>query len=86
MSLIILEGIDRTGKTSVAQMFEKQGFELLHISAPPKDTTPDQYVGEWVDLLTGIQGRNVVLDRSHYGELVWPQIYNRRRHGRAEVD
>jgi thymidylate kinase len=77
MALIILEGLDRTGKTSVAQMFEKQGFEILHISAPPKGTSPDQYVGEWVDLLTSIQGRNVILDRSHYGELVWPQVYGR---------
>jgi hypothetical protein len=78
MALIILEGLDRTGKTSVAQMFEKQGFELLHISAPQKGTSSDQYIGEWVDLLTGIQGRDVVLDRSHYGELVWPQVYGRK--------
>lgn len=78
MALIILEGLDRTGKSSVAQMFEKKGFELLHISAPAKGTSPDQYIGEWVDLLTSIQGRDVVLDRSHYGELVWPQVYSRK--------
>jgi hypothetical protein len=78
MALIILEGLDRTGKTSVAQMFEKQGFEIMHISAPAKDTTSDQYVGEWVDLLASISGRNVVLDRSHYGELVWPTVYGRK--------
>lgn len=78
MALIILEGLDRTGKTSVAQMFERQGYELIHISAPSKGTTPDQYIGEWVDLLTSLQTRNVVLDRSHYGELVWPQVYGRK--------
>lgn len=77
MALIILEGLDRTGKSSVAQMFERQGYENIHISAPAKGTSADQYVGEWVDLLTSIQGRNVVLDRSHYGELVWPQVYGR---------
>jgi thymidylate kinase len=77
MALIILEGLDRTGKSSVAQMFERQGYEIMHISAPTKGTTADQYVGEWVDLLTGIQGRDIVLDRSHYGELVWPQVYGR---------
>ena len=78
MALIILEGLDRTGKSSVAQMFEKSGFELLHISAPAKGTTADEYIGEWVDLLTSIQGRNIVMDRSHYGELVWPQVYGRK--------
>jgi hypothetical protein len=78
MALIILEGLDRTGKSSVAQMFEKQGFEILHISAPVKGTTSDQYIGEWVDLLTSIQGRNIVLDRSHYGELCWAPVYNRK--------
>jgi hypothetical protein len=77
MALIILEGLDRTGKSSVAQLFESQGFEIIHMSAPPKGTSPDQYVGEMVDLLTSIQGRDVVLDRSHYGEMVWPQVYNR---------
>jgi len=77
MALIILEGLDRTGKTSVAEMFEKQGFENLHISAPTKGTSADQYIGEWVDLLTSIQGRDIVLDRSHYGEMVWPQVYGR---------
>jgi hypothetical protein len=78
MALIILEGLDRTGKTSVAEMFEKQGFELIHISAPTKGTTTDQYIGEWVDFLTSIQGRNIVLDRSHYGELVWAPVYGRQ--------
>lgn len=78
MALIILEGLDRTGKSSVAQMFEASGYEMMHISAPAKGTTEDQYIGEWVDLLTSIQGRNVVLDRSHYGEMVWPQVYGRK--------
>jgi len=77
MALIILEGLDRTGKSSVAQMFERRGYESIHISAPGKGVTADQYIGEWVDLLTGIQGRDVVLDRSHYGECVWPQVYGR---------
>jgi hypothetical protein len=78
MALIILEGLDRTGKSSVAQMFEAQGFELIHMSAPPKGCTPDQYVGEMVDLLSTYAGKDVVMDRSHYGETVWPQIYGRK--------
>jgi thymidylate kinase len=77
MALIILEGLDRTGKSSIAEMYEKQGFEIVHVSAPQKGTTPDQYIGEWVDFLTSIQAKNVVLDRSHYGELIWSQVYGR---------
>lgn len=77
MALIILEGLDRTGKSSVAQLFESQGFQLIHMSAPPKGTGADQYVGEMVDLLTSLAGKDFVLDRSHYGERVWPQVYGR---------
>ena len=78
MALIILEGLDRTGKSSVAQWYADQGYEVIHMSAPNRGTLPDEYVGEMVDLLTSLSGRNAVLDRSHYGELVWPQVYGRK--------
>lgn len=77
MALIILEGLDRTGKSSVAQYFQDKGFEVVHMSAPPKGTSNGAYMGEMVDLLTSFAGRNVVLDRSHYGELIWPAVYGR---------
>jgi len=77
MALIILEGLDRTGKSSVAQYFQDKGFELIHMSAPAKGTAPDTYMGEMIDLLTSFAGRDVVLDRSHYGELIWPAVYGR---------
>lgn len=78
MALIILEGLDRTGKSSVAQYFQDKGFEIVHMSAPPKGTLADAYMGEMVDLLTSFAGRDVILDRSHYGELIWPNIYGRK--------
>ena len=83
MALIILEGLDRTGKSSVAQMFERQGFELIHLSAPSKLMSEPGYEGptyleQMVELLSGCSGHNVVLDRSHYGELIWPQVYGRQ--------
>jgi hypothetical protein len=83
MALIILEGLDRTGKSSVAQHFEQQGFEVIHMSAPDKLMFQPEYLGpsyldQMVDMLSSIGGRNVVLDRSHYGELIWPQIYGRK--------
>lgn len=78
MALIILEGLDRTGKSSVADFYKQSGFEIIHMSAPAKGTTSDQYLGEMSDLLTSLAGRDVVLDRSHYGELIWPTIYGRK--------
>jgi hypothetical protein len=83
MALVILEGLDRTGKTSVAQSFVDKGYQLIHMSAPDKAIGQPGYVGpsyldQMVELLTSFSGHDVVLDRSHYGELVWPQIYNRK--------
>ena len=83
MALIILEGLDRTGKSSVAQWFEQQGYELIHMSAPDKAMTKPDYTGPsyldmMVEMLTSMAGRDIVLDRSHYGELVWPQVYGRK--------
>lgn len=77
MALIILEGLDRTGKSSVAQYFKDKGYDIIHMSAPAKGTIADAYMGEMIDMLTGFAGHDVVLDRSHYGELVWPHVYGR---------
>lgn len=75
MALVILEGLDRTGKSTVANYFESIGFEKIHMSAPTKGTTSDQYLQEIIDLISLASNRDMVLDRSHYGELVWPQIF-----------
>lgn len=77
MSLIILEGLDRTGKSSVAAHFQAKGFELIHQSAPPKGMTADLFLEEQMQLLSSAASKDIVLDRSYYGELVWPQIYGR---------
>ncbi len=77
MSLVILEGLDRTGKSSVAAHFEAKGFELIHQSAPPKGMTPDVFLEEQMQLVAQAAHKDIVLDRSYYGELVWPQVYGR---------
>lgn len=79
MALIILEGLDRTGKSSVAKHFQdKDGYELIHLSAPKVGTTNDEYLQDMVDLITSAASKNIVLDRSHYGELIWPGVYGRK--------
>ena len=78
MALVLLEGLDRTGKSTVAAYFETLGFEKIHMSAPAKGTTPDQYMQDMVELISSAATKDMVLDRTHYGELIWPNIYNRK--------
>lgn len=74
MGLVLLEGLDRTGKSTVAAYFETLGFEVIHMSAP-KGVTADQYMQDMADLLSSAATKDIVLDRTHYGELVWPAVY-----------
>ena len=82
MSWIILEGLDRTGKSSVAKLYEQRGFRLFHFSAPDDKYTDPDYVGpsyfeDMMELYVQLSGQDIVFDRSIYGELVWPQVYGR---------
>lgn len=79
MSLIICEGVDRVGKSTVASYFETLGFEVIHMSAPAKHHTSDSFLQEMIDLVTSASIKDIFLDRSYYGEAcVWPEIYNRK--------
>lgn len=78
MALIILEGLDRTGKSTVASYYQAQGYELIHMSAPPKGITYDEYMQNITDLISSAAAKDVIFDRSHYGELVWPEVYGRK--------
>jgi len=82
MSWIILEGLDRTGKTSVANLYKSKGFEVIHFSAPDKKYKEDGYIGpsyfeDIMELYVRCSGLDIVFDRSIHGELVWPQVYDR---------
>lgn len=83
MAWIILEGLDRTGKSTVAKVYEKEGYEVVHMSAPNKKYFKPGYVGpsyvdELLSLYMNCDGKDVVFDRSPYGELVWPVVYGRQ--------
>lgn len=82
MTWIILEGIDKSGKSTVAELYKSQGFELVHMSAPDKKYKQTGYSGpsyldDMLDLYMDYDGRDVVFDRSVYGECVWPHVYGR---------
>lgn len=82
MAFVILEGLDRVGKTTVAELYRSQGYDVIHFSAPAKKyTTPGytgpSYVEDILAMLVSLSGKDVVFDRSWYGETVWPFVYGR---------
>src|ERR1700677_2946033 len=83
MAWIILEGLDRTGKSTVAELYKRSGYEVVHMSAPNKKYmepgyTGPSYLDEIVDLYMRYALRDVVFARSPYGEFIWPFVYGRK--------
>ena len=82
MAWIILEGLDRTGKSTIAEIYKKQGFDVVHMSAPDKKYKKPGYSGpsyldDILEVYMKYDNKDVVFDRSIYGELVWPHVYGR---------
>lgn len=72
--IIILEGTDGTGKTTLAKEIARQQDRLiLHASKPTHDNWPDEYVEPLAEL-----DQRLVLDRWHLGEYIWPDIMGRK--------
>lgn len=82
MAWILLEGLDRTGKSTVAKLYKSKGYEVVHMNAPSKKYFEPGYAGEsyleeLVRLYHKYAGKNVVFDRTPAGELIWPGIFGR---------
>lgn len=82
MTFLCLEGLDKTGKSTIAEIYKKQGFKIIHFSAPDKKYSKKGYVGpsyleDILEILISLSGQDVLFDRSWYGEQVWPYIYGR---------
>lgn len=83
MAFIILEGLDRSGKSTIAEHYKKLGYKIIHMSAPDKkyfqpNYNGESYLEELVNLYHDLSGQKVVFDRSPYGELIWPNVYGRQ--------
>ena len=83
MSWIVCEGIDRSGKSTVAELYRQQGYEVVHMSAPDKKYQEDGYVGpsyvdDMLDMYMEYNDKDVVFDRSIYGEFVQSHVYGRK--------
>jgi thymidylate kinase len=71
MSILVLEGADGTGKTFLAKALEKRGFEYRHQGPPAAGT--DLFELYTQELLYA-QGKDVVFDRLHVGELIYGPV------------
>lgn len=82
--LIILEGLDKTGKSTLAEAIAARiGADIRHRGAP-KAHPLIEYEREIETYLPGA-GEHVVYDRYHWGETVWPTIYSRRSEYTSEM-
>lgn len=77
MSLILLEGMDKVGKTTVAQHFIDSGFEYIHMTSPRKGITRAAYIAEMLNIIASTADKKVLIDRTWMGELVWPYVFGR---------
>lgn len=77
--MIILEGIDKTGKTTLANYLSKElGFPIIKFSEPKKGEDPYY---EYCKFLANTD-LNCILDRYYLSELV----YGRIKRGKSEID
>lgn len=79
--LIMLEGCDATGKTTIANMLQlvMPDAQVVHCTAD----TPNDF--EFFDTLIDIgQSRNIILDRGMYGQFVY-QNWNERNLSMAQL-
>jgi hypothetical protein len=82
MAFKIIMGLDRTGKSTIAEFYRKQGYIVHHMSAPNKKYFDPSYIGpsymdECLEMYMKYSGQNVVFDRTIYGELIWSAVYGR---------
>lgn len=74
--LIVIEGADRTGKTTLAGRLAKEAGDgwYVHRSAPQGHPL-EEYETFLDDYVPG--GQSWILDRWHWGERVWPRVFGR---------
>ena len=69
--IIVIEGADDTGKTTLAQWFVKQGFAYQHTGKPEPG---EDVFATYTKRLIEARGKDVVFDRLHVGEIVYGTI------------
>jgi hypothetical protein len=73
--LVLIEGIDRTGKSTLAERLAAfTGGTVTHFSKP--EAHPLYEYTAWLATFAPARS-DIILDRSHVGESVWPYVFDR---------
>lgn len=71
--IIIIEGIDGAGKTTLAEQISKQtGYTIVHRSKPNDEAEKLRMMGEYLQLVRS--SRNIILDRCWYSEMAYGPV------------
>lgn len=71
--VIILEGPDGSGKTTLANLISKQtGYQLLHRTQPKTEEDKKRMMDEYIQVMKS--GKNLIMDRSWYSEMVYGPV------------
>jgi hypothetical protein len=83
--IIILEGVDGSGKTTLAkELAQRYNAEIHHEGPPPKFMNhrvrrrPSLTLGHYASILQSMRGKNVILDRWALGERVYGPILRKK--------
>jgi len=71
--ILVIEGVDGSGKTMLAeQLAEQTGYKLIHRSKPETEEEKRNMLKMYIDILTA--GENVIFDRCWYSEMVYGRV------------
>lgn len=73
--LILIEGVDRTGKSTLARSLAGATGAVLHFSKPT--VHPLNEYARPIEAYRPGKGERLILDRGHVGESVWPLLFRR---------
>lgn len=71
--IIILEGPDGSGKTTLAQQIARQtGYQIIHCSQPKNDEEKKRMMGEYLQTIK--EHKNAIFDRCWYSEMAYGPV------------
>ena len=71
--IIIIEGPDGSGKTTLAEQLSRQtGYRMIHRSQPKSEEEKKLMMGEYLQLIKN--NKNVIFDRCWYSEMAYGPV------------
>lgn len=71
--IVILEGVDGSGKTTLANQLSKQTkYPIVHRSNPKSEEDKKRMMGEYIQLIKS--NKNVIFDRCWYSEMAYGPV------------